>query len=321
MLCARRAPRSPCSQAMPRASSRVTGGCSPRWPSPSPSTLPTLRYYFSGDDFVVLGDIQHRGNVAFVIDTLRMHDVVPNWRPLTGAVYLVEWRLFGLDATMWRLVNLGVHLAISSGVLYALVLRVTRRPAIAGVSALIFGISGAHFDTVSYITALPHVLALFFVLVSLLAMVAYAEDGERDWRAYSWSFARVRAGVPGERRVVRLRARARAGIRRYSRSDGARRRCASCCMRRRSWRWRQAGSASTSRAAASSSSSTDTRGARTSSRTTPCTSHGSPTRRTRSRTMPDALRWAHRGHARGGSTLRGGAWTEDRRRAALRVSC
>lgn len=148
---------------------------------------PTLGYYFGGDDFVVLGDIRYRGGVAFMIDTLRMHDSVPNWRPLTALVYLAEWRLFGLDPMAWRLVNLAVHLG-SAALLYALVARVTRRPAIAAASAMIFGISGAHFDTVSYVTALPHVLALFFVLASLLAMVAYADDGERDLRAYAASF-------------------------------------------------------------------------------------------------------------------------------------
>jgi len=148
---------------------------------------PTLGYYFAGDDFVVLGDIRYRGNVAFVIDTVRMHDIVPNWRPLTGVVYLLEWDLFGLNPLAWRLVNLGVHLA-SVAVLYALVTRVTKRPAIAAGSAVIFGVSGSHFDTVSYITALPHLLALFFVLSSLLAIVAYADDGERDLRAYAASF-------------------------------------------------------------------------------------------------------------------------------------
>ena len=148
---------------------------------------PTLGYFFTGDDFVVLGDIRYRGNVAFMIDTLRMHDIVPNWRPLTGAVYLLEWDLFGMNPLAWRLVNLCVHLA-SLAVLYALVVRVTRRPAVAAASALILGVSGAHFDTVSYVTALPHILALFFVLSSLLAMVAYADDGERDPRAYWASF-------------------------------------------------------------------------------------------------------------------------------------
>lgn len=150
--------------------------------------LPTLQYYFGGDDFVVLGDIQFRGNAWFLIDTLRMHDVVPNWRPLTGVVYLAEWRMFGLHPLAWRLVNLTIHLS-SLVLLYALVVRVTKRPAIGATSALIFGISGAHFDTVTYITALPHVLAMFFVLASLLAVVTYADDGERDWRPYALSFS------------------------------------------------------------------------------------------------------------------------------------
>ena len=150
--------------------------------------LPTLRYYFYGDDFVALGDVQYRGNAGYLIDTLRMQDAVPNWRPLTAVFYVFEWRAFGLHAWAWRLFNLGVHLG-SAALLYALVVRATKRPAIAATAALIFGVSGAHFDTVTYITALPHLLGVFFVLGSLLAMVTYAGDGERDWRPFALSFA------------------------------------------------------------------------------------------------------------------------------------
>lgn len=148
---------------------------------------PTLRYYFDGDDFVVLGSVKYLGGQAYVIDTLRMHDIVPNWRPLTGVVYAAEWQLFGLNATAWRAVNLGVHLS-SMALLYALCLRVTKRPAIGGIAAVIFGVSGAHFDTVNYVTALPHLLATMFVLASLLALIAYAQDGERSAPAYWGSF-------------------------------------------------------------------------------------------------------------------------------------
>jgi hypothetical protein len=148
---------------------------------------PTLRYFFDGDDFVVLGSVEYLGGRAFVVDTLRMHDIVPNWRPLTGAVYAVEWELFGLNAAAWRAVNLSVHL-VSIVLLYALVLRVTKRPAVGAVAALVFGVSGAHFDTVNYVTALPHLLAMMFVLGSLLALIAYAQDGERNplsfWAAF-----------------------------------------------------------------------------------------------------------------------------------------
>ncbi|MBI5287829.1 MAG: glycosyltransferase family 39 protein [Chloroflexi bacterium] len=148
---------------------------------------PTLRYYFDGDDFVVLGSVQHLGSRQYLLDTLRMQDIVPNWRPLTGAVYTIEWNLFGLNAMAWRAVNLAVHLS-SMAVLYGLVVRVTKRQAIGAVAALIFGVSGAHFDTVTYVTALPHLLATFFTLASLLAIVTYVQDGERNARAYWLSF-------------------------------------------------------------------------------------------------------------------------------------
>ncbi len=144
---------------------------------------PTLRYFFDGDDFVVLGSVEYLGTQQYLLDTVRMQDIVPNWRPLTGLVYAAEWNLFGLNAAAWRSVNLAVHLG-SIAVLYALVSRVTRRPGAAAVAAIIFGVSGAHFDTVTYVTALPHVLATFFVLASLLTIVSYTQDGERNPAAF-----------------------------------------------------------------------------------------------------------------------------------------
>ena len=149
---------------------------------------PTLRYYFAGDDFVVLGSVKYLGARQYIADTITMHDIVPNWRPLTGVIYAGEWNLFGLNAVAWRAVNLGVHLS-SMVVLYLLVTRVTKRPSIAAVAALLFGVSGAHFDTVTYITALPHLLGTFFTLASLLAIIAYAQDGERNPAAFWLSFA------------------------------------------------------------------------------------------------------------------------------------
>ena len=75
-----------------------------------------------------------------------------------GSGRIAEAVLPKLNAAAWRSVNLAVHLA-SMVVLYALVLRVTRKPMVGAIAAAIFGVSGAHFDTVTYITALPHVLA------------------------------------------------------------------------------------------------------------------------------------------------------------------
>ena len=149
---------------------------------------PTLRYFFDGDDFVVLGSIRHAGGQQYLIDTFRMQDIVPNWRPFTAVVYVAEWNIFGMNATGWRAVNLAIHLS-SLALLYTLVTRVTQRPAIGAIAALIFGVSGSHFDTVNYVTALPHLLATAFILASLLAIVSYAQDGERNPAAYWGAFA------------------------------------------------------------------------------------------------------------------------------------
>lgn len=148
---------------------------------------PTLRYFFNGDDFVVIGNIEWSGSRAFLIDTFRLEDYVPSWRPLSALVYAAEWRLFGLNAAPWRALALALHLG-SMMLLYALLMRTLGKPAVAAAAALIFGVSGAHYDTVTYITAFPHVLETFLVLGSLLLIVIYAQDGERSVITFSSSF-------------------------------------------------------------------------------------------------------------------------------------
>ncbi len=149
---------------------------------------PTLRYFFAGDDFILLGNMEWRGSSwGFLIDTLRLEDYVPSWRPLSAVVYAAEWRAFGLNAAPWRALALTVHLA-SMTLLYALVMRTLHKSDVAATAALLFGVSGAHYQTVTYVTALPHVLATFFVLASLLTLVTYAQDRERNLAAFALSF-------------------------------------------------------------------------------------------------------------------------------------
>src|SRR6185295_1777018 len=107
---------------------------------------PTLRYYFAGDDFVVIGSIRYSGTGQYLLDSVRMQDIVPSWRPLSALVYAAEWQAFGMNAGGWRTVNLAFHLG-SLAVMYALITRVTKRQAVGAMSALVFGVSGAHFDT------------------------------------------------------------------------------------------------------------------------------------------------------------------------------
>ncbi len=147
--------------------------------------IPTMQYYFFGDDFLVLGDIQTRSFPKYVNDVLLLRDMTPNWRPLTMLVYWAEFKAFGFNALPWRIVNLALHIATVL-VLYTLVLSLTKRLFVALGAALIFGVSASAVHTVTYITALPHVFSEFLLISSLYALHRYVQGGERR-AAWYWS--------------------------------------------------------------------------------------------------------------------------------------
>ncbi len=149
--------------------------------------VPTLHHYFFGDDFLVLGDIRSRTFPAYARDVTLLRDMTPNWRVLTMLVYWGEFKAFGFDALPWRIVNLGLHVATML-LLYTLVLSMTKRVFVATAAALIFGISASAVHTVTYITALPHVLSEFLLVGSLYSLYRYVESGERRAGWYWLSF-------------------------------------------------------------------------------------------------------------------------------------
>jgi hypothetical protein len=155
--------------------------------------VPTLHFYFFGDDFLVLGDIQSRTFPAYMRDVILLRDMTPNWRPLTMLVYWGEFRVFGFDAFWWRIVNLGVHLG-SVVLLYTLVLSMTRRVFVALAAAMIFAVSASAVHTITYVTAFPHLFSEFLLLASLLALHRYVESGERRAGWYWASFGLFVAG-------------------------------------------------------------------------------------------------------------------------------
>lgn len=164
--------------------------------------IPSLQYYFFGDDFLVLGDIQSRSFPSYMGDVIALRDLTPNWRPLTMLVYWGEFKAFGFDATAWRIVNLSLH-ASTVLLLYVLVLSMTKKVFVASAAALIFGVSASAVHTVTYITAFPHIFSEFLLVGSLLAMHRYVAGDERRWWWYWLSFlAYVAAFLANEGGVV-----------------------------------------------------------------------------------------------------------------------
>ena len=150
--------------------------------------VPTLEYYFFGDDFLVLGDVNAQPFPQYMRDAFLLRDLTPNWRPLTMAVYYGEFQLFGMEPMPWRIVNLAFHVA-TVVMLYGLVLSITKRVFVASAAALIFGVSAAAVHTVTYITAFPHVLSEFLLVSSLFALHRYVAGEERNPAWYWGAFA------------------------------------------------------------------------------------------------------------------------------------
>jgi hypothetical protein len=155
--------------------------------------VPTMEYYFFGDDFLVLGDVNSRSFPDYIRDVLYLRDLTPNWRPLTMLVYYGEYHLFGLDALPWRITNLALHIG-SVVVLYVFVLSLTKRLFVALGAAVVFGLSASAVHTVTYITAFPHVFSQFLLMSSLLSLHWYVQGGERRYGWYWLSLALFVAG-------------------------------------------------------------------------------------------------------------------------------
>ena len=131
--------------------------------------LPVLGHYFFNDDFVPLADISQRGTWDYIRDLFVMDDLTPNWRFLTGLVYLAEYRAFGLDAFPYFLVSVLVHTA-TAGLLFWLLWRVLDDVWPAAFGSMLFGLTAAHVPTVGQITAFNNVLAAFLLLAAAVLL-------------------------------------------------------------------------------------------------------------------------------------------------------
>jgi|CXWL01.1.fsa_nt_gi hypothetical protein len=151
--------------------------------------LTTVGYYFYFDDYVPFAEIATQSRWDYVGHLLTSTDLTPNWRPLPGLLYLGSYEIAGMNPLPVRIVMIALH-AGTAALLYYIIWRTTARAWAACAGALAFGLNPAYVGALSQVTTATQVLAGFFLVATLAAVIesALAEDRRR---ANSWLAASV----------------------------------------------------------------------------------------------------------------------------------
>ncbi len=141
------------------------------------SYLPSLQ-----NGFVHWDDYPHLIDNPSVrtLDFQHLHDIFTTslqttYIPLTILSFAVEYHFSGLNAFVYHLDNLLLHLAVTACV-YFLAMRLGLSLWASAVASLLFGLHPLHVESVAWVTERKDVLCGFFYLLSLLTYCRFLRD-------------------------------------------------------------------------------------------------------------------------------------------------
>ena len=139
----------------------------------------TLLNHFVMDDEIVVLNPPGAFGVRTLSDVLLAPDIIkPYYRPLNRATYLLDHRIAGTHPAWYHGVNVVIHLW-NAILLYLVCRRLLPDRAAALFAALAFAVHPANSEAVNFISARNNLLALFFILASLLAFMDARQRGKR----------------------------------------------------------------------------------------------------------------------------------------------
>jgi len=98
-----------------------------------------------------------------------------NYIPITALTYMVEYRLFKLNPTVYHVTNLLFHL-LNTILVFIFIHLLSKSTLIAIMVSLLFGVHPMHVESVAWISERKDVVYSFFYLLSLICYILYCRD-------------------------------------------------------------------------------------------------------------------------------------------------
>lgn len=107
-------------------------------------------------------------------------NVMGNYHPVTVLVLALEHLVFGMNAEAYHIFHLLLHL-INVLLVYIVINKLSRRPEVALVTALLFGIHPLHVESVAWLSGLKDLLFTGFFLGSWFCYLKYLDNSQKKF--------------------------------------------------------------------------------------------------------------------------------------------
>ncbi len=152
--------------------------------------------YVLDDESVIKSNVQTQGGISSLkaIFTSDYRAGFPNansnlYRPLSKAMFAVEWQLSPNNPTLSHFINILLY-AILCSLLFMVLLRLTKLNVyVVFITALLFAAHPIHTEVVANIKSRDEILSMFFILLSMQALLNYVRDkNTRSFIGYLFCF-------------------------------------------------------------------------------------------------------------------------------------